>query len=322
MEVLSPYGKDALHELRHVYGLGSFEALEALVKHRLATDYGLRVRVLSAHIAFGLTMMLEADSARYFLKFWSSTNQPNLPTVFAYLEALVAQGIPAPVVVRRLDGGHAANLLENSVYDRAYLMRAAQGFLMDTPTVRKLESLAQTVASWHRVGAEFASGTIVDVRLEIQNQLPSILNALADYALAQQVGAWLLAHLERVSGLPSIRTHGDFRLCHVLCTGETVTGVIDADTSVVRTRLLDVAQAVVSHPNPARCALLNADEVEWLLRTYDAAMPLTNQERQAWPIVLLYTALEQWAESDRSDDERIQALIGAWWHRFGQSSTI
>ena len=84
-------------------------------------------------------------------------------------------------------------------------------------------------------------------RLEMQANLPSILASLLMPPTAQSADAWLPQHLEHASNLPIIRTHGDFRLCHVLFSDEA-----------------DLAQAAVSHPNPARCALLEmAEQRAW-----------------------------------------------------------
>lgn len=318
VEILSPYGKNPLHELHSVYHLGSFEALEALVRTHLQLEYHLSpITVLSAHIAFGLTVALECHGVRYYLKFWSSGNQPDLPIVFDYLEALVQNGIPAPHVLRRKDGNWTARLLGESVYDSAYLMRASAsaGSVMDTSTVPRLVSLAQTMANWHRVGGQFSTGTHTDFSLEMQQHLPGILESLSMHPTAQAVGAWLFEHLEHLPSLPMIRTYGDFRLCHALFSGDRVSGVIDADISVIRTRLADLAQAAVSHPNPARCAMLEVTEVESLLNTYTNTLPLTREEQLALPVILLYAALEQWAESNRSDDARTSALVSDLVHR-------
>lgn len=316
MNIRSPYGKDALEELRNVYGLEGFDALEGLVNAALERHYALHSRVLEVHVAYGLTVALEIDQGRHYLKFWSSRDQPDLPTVFAFLDALEQRGVPAPRVVRTVDGAHSLNLLPRTAYDSAYLMRRAVGAPAQSFSTPRLTALARTLAAWHSVGAEFAHGASVDFALEMRAGLPETLEALRDQPTASAAGAWLETRLSALPDLPRVRTHGDFRLCHVFFQGDAVSGVIDADTSIVRTRLADVAQAVVTHPDPARCALLEVNEIQTVLGAYNQFLPPNSDERAALPVIVVYTALEQWAQSDHRDDERAAALVTALFEHF------
>jgi Ser/Thr protein kinase RdoA (MazF antagonist) len=309
MVLFSPYQKDVLLELQTVYKLDSLDALLDLVTQRLESDYGLHVVVSTVHVAYGLTLALETAQGRCFLKFWSSRNQPELETVFAFLHALNQQAIPAPKVLPRLDGKSAANWLDGSDYDSVYLMQAAKGRPLEQTTPTALDSLAETLAHWHRVGLGFWVGQPLDFVLEVRQNLPSIVVRLSNQPTAQRIAAWL--ERQPILPLPSRRTHGDFRLCHVFFVGEVVSGVIDADTSQICTRLLDLAQAVVSHPDPARCGFLLPAQALWLLEAYQKLAPLEPAEHQALPVVLLYTALEQWAESNHQDDAAMATLSEA-----------
>jgi Ser/Thr protein kinase RdoA (MazF antagonist) len=321
VQVVSPYDKDVLHELSSVYGLESIEALEQLVLSKLECDYGLMGRIERVHVAFGLSVMVRAKEI-YHLKFWSTANQPYLHEVFGMLEALREADVPAPQVIRRLDGAHFANWLEHSVYDATYLMQNSPGQPMNHVSQVRLESLAKALADWHRVGASFAQGQIVNVRFEMSQGLENILGRLDEEDIAVHAGTWLRSNLNECPGLPTIRTHGDFRLCHVFFEGDSVSGVIDADTSVIRSKLSDLAQAAVSHPNPARCGFLNAEDIEFLRSEYEKYAPLTIDEARAWPIILVYTALEQWAESNRQDDKAMRVLMTELLQRASQDKTM
>ncbi|MBD2430454.1 MULTISPECIES: hypothetical protein [Fischerella] len=75
MQVLSPYRKDVLAELKNIYGFDSVEtATDFMIRHIQQHYQFQEVSVEMLHIAYGLVAKLKADSEIYYLKFASRSN--------------------------------------------------------------------------------------------------------------------------------------------------------------------------------------------------------------------------------------------------------
>ncbi len=251
--------KDVDTELRGVYGVQGVDALVSRVEVSAEALWGLPGRVDEVHVAFGLAVRFRSGADPYYLKLASTRNAAEPELLFRLLAEQRKAGLPVVDVVPTSSGLGWANLLTDtgSCYDLAYVMRPAPGSVLAEPCRRSLEAYATMLARLHRVGKAF------EPRLRA-----------------------VVAPILEPSGLPCTHLHGDARLCHVFFEGTRVSGLIDPDQAAWGERILDVAQAAVSHGDPARAALLDPVLIRAFLDAYDREASLTDAERRALPRAL------------------------------------
>ena len=138
--------------------------------------------------------------------------------------------------------------------------------------------------SWHH--------RLADVRTQAgslarrSDRLSAVTLILLEFALAEAEAA------PPAIGLPHTHIHGDLRLCHVLFTGDRVTGLLDIDQATWAERLVDVCYGAVSAPAPEGGAFLTFAEIQTFLRAYDRAAPFTPDEENSLKSGLLAALVE------------------------------
>lgn len=303
MEVVSPYGKNVADELRRVYRLESVDALLERVGHFLAESYGFRsATVEHIHVAFGIAVRFAYQNQRYYLKFTGRANHQRPEALFSYQGRLRHLGVPLPEVLRTLDGTYFETILDSPWYDVTYVMKAVPGQVMRRKTARRLEQYVRVMAQVHRLGADYKprivanSQNLNDFFREAVESLAAFTLRKDDRRLLERVKRSVqtaVGRLEHRNDLSKTHIHGDFRLCHVMFDQSGVSGVIDAEQITYAERLWEVCVGLVSHPNPARCLLLELGEVLELLKLYDGLLPFTEADRQASKGVLQLALLNE-----------------------------
>lgn len=305
MEVVSPYGKDVAQELREVYKLESLDALLERVRYYLAESYGLQPVVIEQiHVAFGIAVRFSHQQQRYYLKFTGRSNHQQPEALFEYHDYLRRHGVPLPEVLRTVNRTHFETILESPWYDVTYVMKTVRGHVMRRKTALRLEQYVRVIAEVHRLGVDYEPRVVSGYR-NMQGFFREAVEGLADATpatsyqrlLEEATGSVraMLADLTHRDDLSRTHIHGDFRLCHVMFDRGGVSGVIDAEHLTYGERLWDVCVGLVSHPNPARCLLLELSEVLSLLRLYDRLYPLTKTDRRALKGVLQLALLNELA---------------------------
>jgi Ser/Thr protein kinase RdoA (MazF antagonist) len=297
VSVFSPYGKDVQRELQSVYGVEKLDELVSRVEEATRTLWGLPGRVDQVHVAFGIAVRFRSAADAYYLKLASTRNAAQPELLFRLIAQQRRAGLPVIDVVPTLRGASSANLLEDtgSCYDFAYVMRAARGSLLTQPCRDSLESYAATLARLHRAGEAF------------EPRLRAVVNPIV-----------------APSDLPRTHLHGDARLCHVFFDGTRVTDLIDPDQAAWGERILDLVQAAVSHPDPARAALLDPVLIRAFIEAYARETPLTDAERAALPAALRAAVAEALADVrlvhardpqrvSAADVARVEALAHVQW---------
>lgn len=304
VRVLSPYGKNVIAELNDVYNLASVEELLSRVRRFLEAAYGFgTVQIEEVHVAFGVTVRFSYTDESYHLKFTGRANHGDPEGLFRYLEHLRTQGIPLPEIVKTIHGAWFENILDNSPYDVTYVMKTLPGKPLARKTVWGLESYVNVMAEFHCLGATYEPRVYAESRnvhryfqearedLENTSGLSSEQQNLLDYALTYTYRG--LEPLKTNNTLSKTHIHGDFRLCHVLFEGQSVSGIIDAEHAEYAERVFEVCMGLVSHVNPARCLLLNLDEILVCLRQYDRLYPFTEDDRRTLKTMLLFALLNE-----------------------------
>lgn len=307
MELLSPYGKNIEQELQTVYHLHSVEDVRALVMGHLMTSYGfLQVRVVSLHVAFGLAARVEADGHTYYLKFASRDMNRTPEALFPLIDFLEERDVPVPHVLPTVDGHFYRDVLTDSPYDVVYLMRAVPGEVLREASPARVDAYARVMAQYHRYGQGFESRVmggeasrvtwadraqdVGDLVAALERFFPVLAETTRQ--LLPEVAARLRAAFPEGQTLPRTHLHGDFRLCHVLYTGDEVTGLLDVDQSTWGERLTDLCYGLMSAPTPENGAFLTLAELRRFFQTYDALLPLEDTERAALVPGLLLAGLE------------------------------
>lgn len=303
MKILSPYGKNVSRELKDVYNLNSVEELLQRVRGYLADDYGFdNVEIEMVHIAFGTAIKFVHDNERYYLKFTGRANHHHPEELFPFLEHLHQKGLPLPEVIKTNDGAYFKNILENSGYDVTYVMRELRGEVMTKVTPERLEQFIQTLVKFHRLGETYEPRVHAESR-DIHDFLQDAITELKSYSYMPKQTVLLekiILYVQKVfdnfkwhNALSKTNIHWDFRFCHVLFEGDMVSGILDSEQATYAERIYDVCVAFVSHSNPARCLLLDGDQILSALKHYDKLYPFSQVDKEGLKAMLLCALLNE-----------------------------
>lgn len=306
MDIVSPYGKDVTAELKSVYMVASVEELVGRVRRFLAERYAFKaVHLEQLHVAFGIAVRFVYKGERYYLKFTGRANHRQPEALFGYFEYLRGHRLPLPEVVRTLDGAPFENILEASPYDVTYVMKALPGGVMVRKTPRRLEGYVDVMAAFHRLGAEYRPRVYTGSRdvhayfREARESLEGIEGLIPEQQglLKRSLGYTheVLDMLKGGHALSKTHVHGDFRFCHIFFEGGGVSGIIDAEHAGYAERVFDVCTGLVSHTHPARCLLLEPDEILGCLRRYERRYAFSEADRRTLKGMMLCALLNELA---------------------------
>jgi Ser/Thr protein kinase RdoA (MazF antagonist) len=273
--------------------------------HRFLTScYGFKaVQIEEVHVAFGVAIRFSHAGESYYLKFTGRANHRRPDALFRLWRHLRHHAVPLPVVLKGVHGAFFENILEASPYDVTYVMKALPGRVMIRKTARRLDGFVNVMAAFHRLGADYRPRVYAASRnvciyfqearesLEGVGGLPTEQRELLARTLAYTYEALTLTKAE--NALSKTHVHGDFRFCHVLFEGDRVAGVIDAEHAEHAERVFDVCMGLVSHADPARCLLLDLNEILGCLRHYDELYPFNEADRRALKAMMLCALLNE-----------------------------
>ena len=223
MQILSPYGKDVIIELKDIYGFESVDAATDFITWHVQQQYQFQeVSVEMIHIAYGLVAKLRSDSDIYYLKFASRSMHDNPDQLFPWLHYARERGVKFPKMIPASNGLWYLSPLVNGVsdYDVVYLMRETLGKPTQKVSEAMLSQYAEAMAQLHRIGSGYPHPVLGsdatwngkwafrhDLWRDLYNR-PFISQDLITVAL--QV-------IEETGACTMLQTmlHGDFRFCHV-----------------------------------------------------------------------------------------------------------
>ncbi|KAB8315201.1 phosphotransferase [Tolypothrix campylonemoides VB511288] len=301
MQVLSPYGKNVLAELKDIYGFNSVEATAEFAIHHLQQQYQFQVVSVEAlHISTGLAAKLKADGEIYYLKFTSREMHENPDQLFPWLSYARKQGILLPEIIRATNGSWYLSPLKNleSDYDVVYLMRDVPGKPMEQASKQLLQQYAEAMAQFHRIGFEYSHPVLGadDWTWESQwEDRHELRNDLKDCPfISQELVSESMHVIEEttVCTLPQTIIHTDFRFCHVFFQDNSLSGLVDVDQSTQGERLLDLCYGLASGSSPESGSLLTFEQLQNTLLMYHQYLPLSELEQSILKGVLVYAFLE------------------------------
>ncbi|KAB8320861.1 phosphotransferase [Tolypothrix campylonemoides VB511288] len=300
MQVLSPYGKDVLAELKNIYGFDSVESATEFVIRHLQQQYQFgAIEVDTLHIAYGLVAKLKADGEVYHLKFASRDMHENPDQLFPWLDYARKQGVLVPEVISTINGSWYLSPLENvdSDYDVVYLMRDVPGKPMEQASEPLLCQYAEAMAQFHRVGFEYShpvlgSDATWEDNWENRHELWSDLKENPSISQDLVSEAMLLIEETEVCTLTQTILHGDFRFCHVFFQDNVLSGLVDVDESTQGERLIDLCYGLASGSSPAGGSLLTFEQLRSTLSMYHQCLPLSETEQSVLKGAFAYAFLE------------------------------
>src|SRR5512139_2003285 len=202
---------------------------------------------------------LDTTTGRYVLTLFEKIPREDLPFYVGLMHHLAEHDIRCPAPMALQEGGFLSELCGKP----AVVVTRLPGVPHLSPTPEQCRKVGRILADIHEAGLEYDAG------------------------LANWRGqAWREGFAQGV-------IHGDLFRDNVLWDDEGEGGVIDFYFACDDALLYDVAITVNDWCTDS-FATLDPDRADALLEGYDAHRPLTDLEREMWPVMLRRAALRTW----------------------------
>lgn len=312
MDIESPYcGPDhRRQEVRKRFDVASIDDLRDQLCARVHDEYRLtNIAIDSLRIPYDLVARLRTDHGTFYFKTvadWLT----DINGVFEIVEYFRTQGIPFPAIQPTRDGRSLITF-----HDRdAYLCTPVPGTPITPTDPDHLAAYASLMATIHDHGATYAqtytktkngNASKQSLNTRIGQSLPHLRDGLLDTHASlfspSQLAIFTngIAYLERTyesrvpARLPETHLHGDLRVCHALQQNGTITGVLDFDEITYGERLADVCFGLISAPEHNNGKAIPPALQRYILSEYNDHQSLTETERAALPVVLIWSNLVQ-----------------------------
>lgn len=273
MSVYTPVEKDELESFLNNYSLGelvSFEGISAGIEN---TNFF--VTTSKRRLVLTLFENHSADELSYFLDLMAFLAEHQVPSAHPIADS-------NGNYLRELNGKPAA-----------FVMRLT-GSGIDIATTAQCTAIGHALAQLHQAGQDFTSHRDNDrgthwwrtTRETVFDHLSPGDQALLDEELAFQTS-------HRFDALPRGVIHADLFRDNALFDGNTLTGLIDFYYACNDVLLYDVAVTLNDWCSDAEG---NIDEMKAtaMLNAYRQVRPISDDEEQAWPVMLRAAALRFW----------------------------
>ena len=282
MAVFTPVSQHDASELLRQYSLGELVSLRGITAGIENTNYFLTTTV-----------------GEYVLTVFEVLTHEQLPFYIELMHHLARNNVPVPEPQTMLDGRRIARMHNKP----CAIVTRLQGGFEPAPGPRHCALAASTLAQAHLAGRSFALHQPNLRGLDWwQQTIPRVLpfltpeqSTLIQDVLNEQID---FATSATYKCLPSGPAHCDLFRDNVLFDGTfeepRMGGFIDFYFAGCDTWLFDVAVTVndwcIDHASGA----FNEQKVQAWLEAYARERPFTNEEKQAWPLMLQAAALRFW----------------------------
>lgn len=267
MAVYTPVSAEQVSALLSRYDLGQLQSMKGIAEGVENSNY-----------------MLLTDRQPLFLTLYEKRVEPaDLPYFFALLNHVADRGVRVPRVIADRE-----NKQLQSVADRpAVLVEFLDGVSLTDPSPEQVHAVGQALGQFHAASRDFPLTR------------PNALGIGAWRALLERCGAGLdtidaglgaLVHAELNTleaawpvDLPIGTIHADLFMDNVLMQGDAVSGLIDFYFSCTDIRAYDVAVTHAAWCFDASGHSFFAERSKALMTGYNAAFPLSDDERAALP---------------------------------------
>ena len=273
MSVFTPVSSADAERLLARYSLGALERLEGIAQGVENTNY-----------------FLTATTGEYVLTLFEHIPRADLPFYVGLMDHLAHKEISCPLPMRMDDGGMIAEVNGKP----ACIVTRLPGTPQGRPAPHHCRVAGELLANIHIAGVEYDAsldnwrGRAWRERFE-QAVAPKLSGAENELIAAEN--RYQAMHDDTV--LPQGVIHGDYFHDNVLWDDEGNAGVIDFYFACDDALAYDVAIGVNDWCATPE-ALLDAARVHAFIAGYESRRPLTDFERELWPVMLRRAALRTW----------------------------
>jgi len=271
-----------------VYTKVEREQLETFLTH-----YDLGELVEQQGISDGIentNYFVTTTRGRYVLTLFESLSADELPFFLDMMAFLADHDVPSACPLADVEGSYLRELNDRP----AALVERLSGAWVSAPSAVQCAALGAALGRLNREGQAFKAQRpntrgphwwrVTAER--VMDKLPE-----ADVSMLQDELAYQSSH--RLDVLPRGIIHADLFRDNALFQGDELTGVIDFYYACSDVLLYDLAVTVNDWCSNDDGALDEARTMA-MLQAYNAERPLTDQERESWPVMLRAGALRFW----------------------------
>jgi homoserine kinase type II len=273
MSVFTPVTPEEATAFLAHYTLGELESLEGIAQGIENTNY-----------------FLDTTTGRYVLTLFEKIPREDLPFYVNLMHHLAEREVRCPAPMPLDAGGYLADLNGKP----ACIVTRLPGAPRMHPTAADCHRAGEILATIHEEALDYDAGLDNwrgrEWRERFARQLAPKLTA-AENALIEGENRYQALHDDTV--LPRGVIHGDFFRDNVLWDEEGEGSVIDFYFACDDALLYDVAIAVNDWCQDS-LHTLDPERTAAFLAGYDRLRPLTDLERELWPVMLRRAALRTW----------------------------
>ncbi|HEX4944770.1 MAG TPA: homoserine kinase [Usitatibacteraceae bacterium] len=273
MSVFTPVSDDEARALLARYTLGELESLEGIAQGIENTNF-----------------FLGTTTGKYVLTLFEKIPREDLPFYVGLMHHLAEHDIRCPAPMELQEGGFLTELNGKP----AVIVTRLSGVPHLSPTTGQCGKVGTILADIHEAGLEYDAGLAnwrgQAWRESFAQRVRPRLSA-DEAALIESENRYQSLHDDTV--LPQGVIHGDLFRDNVLWDDEGEGGVIDFYFACDDALLYDLAITVNDWCTDS-LAHLDPERTRALLDGYDAHRPLTDLERELWPVMLRRAALRTW----------------------------
>ena len=232
---------------------------------------------------------------RYIVTIFERLTKEELPFYLSMMQHMAASGVVCASPIANASGA----ILQSLKGKPAALVTCLKGKATTHPEASHCAAVGQTLAQMHNAASSF-KGALPNLRglqwwqataPKVSPFLsPDLAALLAREVATQTCFATTLAYQQ----LPRGAVHADLFRDNVLFDGLQMGGVIDFYFAGVDTFVFDLAVTVNDWCITDETGELNQPRHDALMNAYKAARPLSNNEYDAWPLMLRAAALRFW----------------------------
>ncbi|MEJ8673340.1 homoserine kinase [Chromobacterium amazonense] len=273
MSVYTTVSRDSLQQWLQGYALGQLIDFQGIAAGITNTNY-----------------FVTTTHGRYVLTLFETLRLDELPYYLSLMSHLARHGVACPAPI----ADHSDRFASLLAGKPACLVSCLTGADVSHPTAAQCRAVGEMLAQMHKAGATFPR-KMHNPRgphwwsLTAQQLYPQLPADIAE-TLAEEIR---FQDGHRFDHLPSGVIHADLFRDNVLLDGDSISGFIDFYYACNDILLYDIAIAV-NDWSRRDDGLLDDELARAFLAGYQSERPLSQAERDCWPVMLRAAALRFW----------------------------